>query len=157
MRRTAYWSRPIFLWSISVVLPLMAIPVVLLEEAIMGLEGSVPPAAELSDVEATMLVLAWLGGPAVFAIPYLLGYRGGATMLPLFGRGWFAALLAICTLLFSAVFLLAAFVGTEFPQPHSWPMAGWLTAVAVYLQALRAAAVRRSLPDEREALAQVFE
>lgn len=139
----------------SVVLPLLIIPVALLEDAL----GANADAAdvEMSPAEEFFLVTAWFALPVLFAALHLVRYRGGATMLPLFGRSWISVLLSVVSLLLSALFLLAAFVGTEFPALDSLPSTIWLVAAAVYFQALRAAAVHRSLPDPEADLVSVFE
>lgn len=151
------WAKPAFLWTMSVIVPLAVIPVVWLEEQILALEHAVPIPDTGDDWSILVTVLIWFGAPIASAAICLTGYRGGATMLPLFGRGVVSALIAIASFGLSAVFVLAGLVGTEFPALHGWPLAGWFIVAAVYLQALRAAAVRRSLPHEQDALIRVFE
>lgn len=145
----------------SVVLPLAVIPAVLIQEAIIGAEpaGASDSAGEVAPAEWS-LVIGWFVVPILFAAVHLWRYRGGATMLPLFGRGWVSALLATGSFILTAICLLAAAAGTDLPEPSSVPFALWFVAVALYCQALRAAAVRRSLPDDAdspEELLKVFE
>ncbi|MCP3729113.1 hypothetical protein M9978_01610 [Sphingomonas sp. MG17] len=144
----------------SIILPLAAIPAVLIREAMMGVEPSDALVASDAPLSEIAIAIGWFAVPLAFAAIHLWRYRGGATMLPLFGRGWVNALLALASLLLSALFLLAAAVGTEVPEPHGWPFAIWFTAAALYFQALRAAAVRRSLADKpsaRDELVKVFD
>lgn len=152
------WAKPAFLWIMSVVLPLAVIPVVWFQDLYLG-EQDISPSTVPGDDgwSILILVLIWFGAPIASAALCLIGYRGGATMLPLFGRGVLAALIAIASFGLSALFVLSGLVGTEFPALHGWPFTGWFFAVAAYLQALRAAAVRRSMPQEDESLVRVFE
>jgi hypothetical protein len=154
---TAFWAHPLFLWSMSVVLPLAVIPAVMIQDAVMGAEpaGTGDNAGDVAPGEL-VLVIGWFVVPVLFAAAHLWRYRGGATMLPLFGRGWISASLAIISFALTAMFLLAAAAGTDLPEPHGVPFALWFVAMALYCQALRAAAVRRSLPDDADSPAELL-
>ena len=157
---TAFWANPLFLWSMSVVLPLAVVPAVLIQDAMMDVEQiDTGDSSEVAPWELALMI-GWFVVPVLFAALHLWRYRGGATVLPLFGRGWVSASLATGSFALSAIFLLAAAVGTDLPEPHGVPFALWFVAMALYCQALRAAAVRRSLPDVEDSpdeLLRVFE
>lgn len=141
----------------SVVLPLAVIPAVLIQEAMMGTElsGTSSDAGEAAPMEWTLIV-GWFVVPLLYAAVHLWRYRGGARMLPLVGRSWISALLAILSFALTAMFLLAAAVGTDLPEPHAVPFALWFVTMGLYCQALRAAAVRRSLPDDVDSPAELL-
>ena len=151
------WARPAFLWTMSVVLPAAAIPVVLIEDELRTTEGASSPPSAPVDEASVVLFLLWFIVPPACAALCLIGYRGGASICPLFGRGIVAGVVTLASLPLSALFVLAAFVGTDFPEPYSLPFFGWFIAVALYFQALRAAAVHRSLPRVDDDVAAVFE
>jgi hypothetical protein len=145
----------------SILLPIAVVPAVLVQNAMMDAEpiSTGESSSEVAPWELALLI-GWFVVPVLFAAMHLWRYRGGATMLPLFGRGWVSALLATGSFALSAMFLLAAVAGTDLPKPHGVPFALWFMAMALYCQALRAAAVQRSLPnaeDSPEELLKVFE
>lgn len=160
---SSYWTQPRFLWAMSIVLPIAVVPIAMLQEAIAdsslgNLMGERATAnyfegADLKSGEVTSWI-AWLVVPILYSALHLWRYRGGATILPFAGRGWFSAFLAIVSLFVSGLFLFVCVVGTGLPELQGIPFALWLVIVAIYCQALRAAAVRRSLskseaaPDE---------
>lgn len=164
MKRSWFWARPGFLWSMSVVLPLAVIPAVLVQEAVAtGEWGPGESGAEGGDTGLSVfeigLVIGWFLVPPLFAAFHLLRYRGGATLWPLFGQGWVSALACLISVPVTALFLLGAAFGGNLRDASTWPMSIWMLAVAAYCQALRAAAVRRSLPDATDspdALIKVF-
>lgn len=146
MTKTHFWASPIALWTMAAAL---AAGIFVLT----AYSGYL--AAARGQAEDTMAVLqsmlrslpiwgaAWAGLVAL----YLVGYRGGARMMPLFGNGWRAAVLSVVAFAGS---IGSLWMITQIPyrDPVHLPFIGYWLAFACYFQALRAAAVARSRPQQ---------
>lgn len=163
MMQSSFWARPGFLWVMSVVAPLAVVPAVVIQEYVATGVWGPDDAYDGGDADLVAseiaMIIGWFIVPPMFAALHLWRYRGGATMWPLIGRGWVSGVLSAISFPLTGLILLTAVVSIDRTEPETWPFAMWLVALAVYCQALRAAAVRRSLPDDMpsaEELTKVF-
>ena len=105
-------------------------------------------AEDTTEVLGSMLrsLPIWGAVWASFVALFLVGYRGGAKLRPLFGKGFLTAVLAALAFAGS---IGSLWMITQMPYrdaAHAPFIAYWII-FALYFQALRAAAVSRSMPE----------
>lgn len=153
MIKTQFLVRPITLWAMAAAL---AAGILVLTAYSGYLAASRGQAEETMAVLQSMLrsLPIWGAAWAGFVALYLVGYRGDARMMPVFGKGWRAALLSVVTIVGS---IGSLWMITQIPyrDPAHIPFIGYWLAFAFYFQALRAAAVARSRPEQ--GIERVFE
>ncbi len=146
MIQTHFWVRPIALWAMAVAL---AAGIFVLTAYSGYLAASRGQAEETLAVLQSMLrsLPIWGAAWAGFVALYLVGYRGGARLLPLFGKGWRGVLLSGVAFAGS---IASLWMITQIPyrDPAHIPFIGYWLAFAIYFQALRAAAVARAQPQQ---------
>ena len=144
-------KRSLTFWLIGVGLGLAVLPLLIYSGNLYYAEGGdSPDAPGMVFVSAAMTMPIWWSAWLALIAPFLWRYRAGGRLSDLRGGSLVAHLLTALSIAISFFFLWSIFARVEFWRVSRLPFTAHLLACAVYFQYLRAAAVRRSLPDSGE-------
>ncbi|WP_374942160.1 hypothetical protein [Sphingomonas sp.] len=140
--------KPALMWIIAISLGLAVVPLVMYSGQLYYAEGGQSPDGPgMLLMSVVMTTPVWLGTWLAFAALFLVRYRGGATLRPFFGASPLSILLALMGTAGTIFFAWLIAVRIDYWRATRLPFTLHLLGCAAYCQALRAAAVARSLPQ----------
>ena len=144
------------LWLIGLGLGVAVLPLLSYSGHLYYAEGGESPDAPgmlLMSVVMTMPI--WFSVWLALIAPFLWRYKAGGRLGDLRGESLVAYLLMALSVLISLLFLWMVFARVEFWRVSRLPFTAHLLGCAIYFQYLRAAAVRRSMPDRSSEFTEV--